>query len=197
MKMKEKIKEMEAVELEDFDLIPEHVLVEDEVKRTLDRMRDRKQMDMFNDLTWNWSGLRQLTKHIMENYLAPVKTKNEFFLKLVKRVVKSDFTLNFMEDRNGRKAKFYSYKGDLFEQGECVLLTATVAEHRTSRYDNGKPLTYLNRVTIVKNMGSAKNESEEVLKNPGNFVDCGGTSITNELVRRGIKEKIKQRFGNK
>ena len=56
--MKEKIKEMEAVELEDFDLIPEHVLVEDEVKRTLDRMRDRKQMDMFNDLTWNWSGLR-------------------------------------------------------------------------------------------------------------------------------------------
>ena len=58
MKMKEKIKEMEAVELEDFDLIPEHVLVEDEVKRTLDRMRDRKQMDMFNDLTWNWSGLR-------------------------------------------------------------------------------------------------------------------------------------------
>lgn len=133
----------------------------------------------------------------MENYLAPVKTKNEFFLKLVKRVVKPDFTMNFMEDRNGRKAMFYSYKGDLFEQGECVLLTATVAEHRTSRYDNGKPLTYLNRVTIVKNMGSAKNESEEVLKNPGNFVDCGGTSITNELVRRGIKEKIKQRFGNK
>ena len=58
MKMKEKIKEMEAVELEDFDLIPEHVLVEDGVERVLDRMRDRKQMDMFNDLTWNWSGLR-------------------------------------------------------------------------------------------------------------------------------------------
>ena len=58
MKMKEKIKEMETEELEDFDLIPEHVLVEDEVERVLDRMRDRKQMDMFNDLTWNWSGLR-------------------------------------------------------------------------------------------------------------------------------------------
>ena len=36
----------------------EHVLVEDGVERVLDRMRDRKQMDMFNDLTWNWSGLR-------------------------------------------------------------------------------------------------------------------------------------------
>ena len=58
MKMKEKIKEMETEELEDFDLIPEHVLVEDEVERVLDRMRDRKQMDMFNDSTWNWSGLR-------------------------------------------------------------------------------------------------------------------------------------------
>ena len=58
MKMKEKIKEMKTEELEDFDLIPEHVLVEDEVERVLDRMRDRKQMDMFNDSTWNWSGLR-------------------------------------------------------------------------------------------------------------------------------------------
>ena len=58
MKMKEKIKEMETEELEDFDLIPEHVLVEDEVKRILDRMRDQKERDMFNDPTWNWSGLQ-------------------------------------------------------------------------------------------------------------------------------------------
>ena len=135
----------------------------------------------------------------MENYLAPIKTKKEFFLKLVKRVVKPDFTMNFMEDRNGRKAMFYNYKGELFEEDECVLLKATVIEHRISRYDKGEPLTYLNRVTIVKNMGSAKNESEnENTKNPiGTYVDCGGTSITNELVKGGIKEKIKQRFGNK
>ena len=133
----------------------------------------------------------------MENYLAPIKTKKEFFLKLVKRVVKPDFTMNFMEDRNGRKAMFYNYKGEPFEEDECVLLKATVIEHRISRYDKGEPLTYLNRVTIVKNMGTVGKKSEEVSENPGNFVDCGGTSITNELVRRGLKEKIKQRFGNK
>jgi|TARA_B100000809_G_C15109660_1_gene520082 DNA-directed RNA polymerase subunit H (RpoH/RPB5) len=58
MKTKKQItKELLGV-LEDFELIPEHVLVEDEVKRILDRMRDKKEMDMFNDPTWNWSGLQ-------------------------------------------------------------------------------------------------------------------------------------------
>ena len=58
MKTKKQItKELLGV-LEDFELIPEHVLVEDEVKRILDRMRDQKERDMFNDPTWNWSGLQ-------------------------------------------------------------------------------------------------------------------------------------------
>ena len=76
MKTKKQItKEILGV-LEDFELTPqennssfvndstlgiwdqEHVLVEDEVKRILDRMRDKKEMDMFNDPTWNWSGLQ-------------------------------------------------------------------------------------------------------------------------------------------
>jgi hypothetical protein len=95
----------------------------------------------------------------METFLAPVKTKKEFFLKLVKRIVKPDYTMNIMEDRNGRKAMFYNYKGEQFFQDECVLLTATVAEHRISRYNNGASLTYLNRVTIIKNMGSVEKSS--------------------------------------
>ena len=76
MKTKKQItKEILGV-LEDFELTPqennssfvndstlgiwdqEHVLVEDEVKRILDRMRAQKEMDMFNDPTWNWSGLQ-------------------------------------------------------------------------------------------------------------------------------------------
>ena len=40
----------------------------------------------------------------MEDYLGPVKTKkDDLFLKLVKKVSKSDYTMHFMEDRNGRK----------------------------------------------------------------------------------------------
>ena len=90
----------------------------------------------------------------MEDYLGPVKSKPELFLKLVKKVSKPEYTMHFMEDRNGRKAMFYNYKGVEIKQGECVLIKATIAEHRRSKFDNGKPLTYLNRVTVVRNMGS-------------------------------------------
>ena len=94
----------------------------------------------------------------MEDYLGPVKTKkDDLFLKLVNKVSKSDYTMHFMEDRNGRKAMFYNYKGVEIKEGECVLLKATIAEHRKSKFDNGKPLTYLNRVTVVRNLGSKEN----------------------------------------
>jgi len=94
----------------------------------------------------------------MEDYLGPVKTKkDDLFLKLVKRVRKPDYTMHFMEDRNGRKAMFYNYKGVEIKQDECCILKATIAEHRRSKFDNGKPLTYLNRVTVVRNLGTKEN----------------------------------------
>jgi len=94
----------------------------------------------------------------MEDYLGPVKTKrDDLFLKLVKRVSKPDYTMHFMEDRNGRKAMFYNYKGVEIKTDECCILKATIAEHRRSKFDNGKPLTYLNRVTVVRNLGSVEN----------------------------------------
>ena len=94
---------------------------------------------------------------IMEDYLGPVKTKSDkLFLKLVKRVRKPDYTMHFMEDRNGRKAMFYNYKGVEIKTDECVLLKATIAEHRKDKYD-GKPLTYLNRVTVLRNKGTIEN----------------------------------------
>ena len=93
----------------------------------------------------------------MEDYLGPVKTKkDDLFLKLVKRVRKPDYTMHFMEDRNGRKAMFYNYKGVEIKKDECCILKATIAEHRRSKFDNGKPLTYLNRVTVVRNLGSVE-----------------------------------------
>ena len=93
----------------------------------------------------------------MEEYLGPIGMKPELFLKLVRRVQKSDYTMHFMEDRNGRKVMFYNYKGEEFNEGECVLLKGTIAEHRRSKYDNGKPLTYLNRVTVHRNLGTKEN----------------------------------------
>ena len=96
----------------------------------------------------------------MEKYLGEVKTKPELFLKLIKRVTKPQYIMNFMEDRHGRKAMFYNYKGQNFEEGDCVLLKATIAEHRTcypygvqKDHNERSPLTYLNRVTILENKG--------------------------------------------
>ena len=91
----------------------------------------------------------------MDEYLGPVKTRSDkLFLKLVKKISKPDYTMHFMEDRHGRKAMFYNYKGVEIKRDDCVLLTATIAEHRRSKFDNGKPLTYLNRVTVVRNLGT-------------------------------------------
>ena len=93
----------------------------------------------------------------MEDYLGPVKSKPELFLKLVKKISKPEYTMHFMEDRNGRKAMFYNYKGVEIKTDECCILKATIAEHRRSKFDNGKPLTYLNRVTVVRNLGTKEN----------------------------------------
>ena len=94
----------------------------------------------------------------MEEYLGPVGTKTDkLFLKLVKKIQKPEYKMHFMEDRNGRKAMFYNYKGVEIKQDECCILKATIAEHRRSKFDNGKPLTYLNRVTVHRNLGTKEN----------------------------------------
>jgi len=94
----------------------------------------------------------------MEDYLGPAKTKSDkLFLKLVKKVSKPDYTMHFMEDRYGRMAMFYNYKGVEIKKDDCVLLKATIAEHRRQKFGAGEPLTYLNRVTVRQNMGSKEN----------------------------------------
>ena len=94
----------------------------------------------------------------MDEYLDKVKTRrDDLFLKLVKKISKPDYKMHFMEDRNGRKAMFYNYKGVEIKEGECVLLKATIAEHRRNKYDDNKPLTYLNRVIVRQNMGTKEN----------------------------------------
>jgi len=94
----------------------------------------------------------------MDEYLGPTKTKSDkLFLKLVRKVSKPDYTMHFLEDRHGRKAMFYNYKGVEIKRDECVLLKATIAEHRRQKFGAGEPLTYLNRVTVLRNMGSVQN----------------------------------------
>ena len=94
----------------------------------------------------------------MDEYLGPVNTKrDDLFLKLVKKISKPTYTMHFMEDRNGRKAMFYNYKGVEIKKDECCIIKATIAEHRRQKFGAGEPLTYLNRVIVRQNMGSKEN----------------------------------------
>ena len=94
----------------------------------------------------------------MDDFLGPVKSRSDkLFLKLVKKISKPEYTIHFMEDRHGRKAMFYNYKGVEIKNDECVLLKATIAEHRRQKFGAGEPLTYLNRVIVRQNMGSKEN----------------------------------------
>ena len=43
---------------EELEEVPQHVIDEEKVDAALERMRDQRQMDMYNDEMWNWSGLR-------------------------------------------------------------------------------------------------------------------------------------------
>ncbi len=104
----------------------------------------------------------------MDEFLGAVKQRrDDLFLKLVKKITKPDYKMHFMEDRNGRRAMFYNYKGVEIKENDCVLLKATIAEHRRDRYKN-VPLTYLNRVVVRKNMGTKENPKivfgEEVIE---------------------------------
>ena len=51
---KEPMEEMEELSEE----LPQHVIDEAKVDAALERMRDQRQMDMYNSEDWNWSGLR-------------------------------------------------------------------------------------------------------------------------------------------
>ena len=113
--------------------------------------------------------------------MGPMKTKTELFLKLLKRVQRPEYTLHILENREGQKAMFYNYKGESFDEGDCVKLKATIADHRISSYDNSQ-LTYLNRVTILENKGSVeKQKKEEII---GNLYDK----------RESHKKQVSERF---
>ena len=102
----------------------------------------------------------------MSGYMGPIKTKTELFLKLLKRVqVFFEYTVHILENREGQKAMFYNYKGESFDEGDCVKLKATIADHRISSYD-GSELTYLNESLSLKNKGSVeKQKKQEIIDN--------------------------------
>ena len=92
-----------------------------------------------------------------EFWLDEMNDRKEFFLKLEKKYDKvgqdgGSYSVHKLVDRQGRKAMFYRYSGDIeFKEKDCILVKATVSDHRQF---NNEPETYLNRVKVLKNVGS-------------------------------------------
>ena len=91
------------------------------------------------------------------SYLDDVGVRKEFFLRLDKRFDKvgqdgAPYSVHKLVNRDGLKAMFYRYSGDVsFNEKDCILVKATVADHRVYK---DEPETYLNRVKVLKNVGS-------------------------------------------
>ena len=51
---------MDDQEVSDYwgEEVPQHVRDEAKVEEAIERRHDQRQMDMYNDEMWNWSGLR-------------------------------------------------------------------------------------------------------------------------------------------
>ena len=93
------------------------------------------------------------------SYLDDVGVRKEFFLRLEQKFDKvgqdgAPYSVHKLVNRNGVKAMFYRYstKEDItVQEKDCILVKATVADHRVYK---DEPETYLNRVKVLKNVGS-------------------------------------------
>ena len=91
------------------------------------------------------------------SYLDDVGVRKEFFLRLNQRFDKigqdgAPYSVHKLVNKDGLKAMFYRYSGDVsFNEKDCILVKATVADHRVYKEE---PETYLNRVKVLKNVGS-------------------------------------------
>ena len=93
------------------------------------------------------------------SYLDNVGVRKEFFLRLEQKFDKvgqdgAPYSVHKLVNRNGVKAMFYRYstKEDItVQEKDCILVKATVKEHRVYKEE---PETYLNRVVLLKNVGS-------------------------------------------
>ena len=93
------------------------------------------------------------------SYLDNVGVRKEFFLRLEQKFDKvgqdgAPYSVHKLVNRDGVKAMFYRYSSTediTVQEKDCILVKATVADHRVYK---DEPETYLNRVKVLKNVGS-------------------------------------------
>ena len=92
-------------------------------------------------------------------FMGKDKERKNFFVKLTKITNSPKYgKVHVIEDKAGRRAIFFKYttKGEIPEArvGDCIVIHATCNHGKNSL--DGQEQTYLNRVQLVRNVGSTE-----------------------------------------
>ena len=95
-------------------------------------------------------------------YVGELKKREKFFLKVIER--RQPSTGGYLYKcitRELNLVHFFSRHEFAIpiEIGDCVLVNATVVEHKKSKYDHDNKTTRINRVTIIENYGQPEADS--------------------------------------
>ena len=92
-------------------------------------------------------------------YVGALKQRNKYFLKVIERRNMSTGYLFKCITRERNLVHFFSHKDYPVELGDCILVNATVVEHKQSKYDHDNKTTRINRVVLIENHGQPKIET--------------------------------------
>ena len=95
-------------------------------------------------------------------YVGELKKREKFFLKVIERRQPSTGGYLYKCITRERNLVHFFSRHEFaipIEIGDCVLVNATVVEHKKSKYDHDNKTTRINRVTIIENYGQPKADS--------------------------------------
>jgi len=95
-------------------------------------------------------------------YVGELKKREKFFLKVIERRQPSTGGYLYKCITRERNLVHFFSRHDYaisIEIGDCVLVNATVVEHKRSVYEHDNKTTRINRVTIIENYGQPKADS--------------------------------------
>ena len=95
-------------------------------------------------------------------YVGELKKREKFFLKVIERRQPSTGGYLYKCITRERNLVHFFSKHEFaipIEIGDCVLVNATVVEHKKSKYDHDNKTTRINRVTIIENYGQPEADS--------------------------------------
>ena len=89
------------------------------------------------------------------NFFGTLKKREDFFVKVLRKINKPDYSIYELIDRSGNLGMFFSSDRDNLglEENDCALIRMTPKEHTKSTFHGGC-ITKFNRIKVLQNVGS-------------------------------------------